>query len=206
MVGVLSHFSARQSSPNCTWCLHRKSTLAKRLPNFPSFPFKPPSQTSSNVWCIILLRLAYIFSSRISWHGRRVCWQWYFRICTACYLVFVCCKLQNNNFLALYSLKVVILHYYGKTENWHCVRHSTIKIGCKSWDVFKVIIHNDDFTTMDFVVMILKTVSFQTEEAFHHADRSPFRQGGGGHLSYDVALSKVNKATSMAREQGFLYV
>lgn len=70
---------------------------------------------------------------------------------------------------------------------------------------YKVIIYNDDFTTMDFVVKILCTVFFKSgEEAeqlmltVHHAGKAVV-----GIYSYDVAMSKVNKATQMARNEGF---
>ena len=70
---------------------------------------------------------------------------------------------------------------------------------------YKVTIYNDDFTTMEFVVMILTQVFFKSEaeaEALmlkvHHSDKAVV-----GIYSYDVALSKVNKATTMARKAGF---
>lgn len=70
---------------------------------------------------------------------------------------------------------------------------------------YKVIIYNDDFTTMDFVVRILTQVFFKSEaeaEALmlqvHHGDKAVV-----GIYSYDVATSKVRKATDMARESGF---
>ena len=70
---------------------------------------------------------------------------------------------------------------------------------------YKVIIYNDDFTTMEFVVMILVQVFFKSEEEaqtlmlqVHHSDKAVV-----GIYSYDIAASKVNKATRMAREQGF---
>jgi len=70
---------------------------------------------------------------------------------------------------------------------------------------YKVTIYNDDFTTMEFVVKILTQVFFksQTEaEALmlmvHHSDKAVV-----GIYSYDVATSKVRKATTMAREEGF---
>ena len=70
---------------------------------------------------------------------------------------------------------------------------------------FKVIIYNDDFTTMDFVVHILKSVFFKsTTEAetlmldvHHHGSATV------GVYSYDIAKSKVRKATIMAREAHF---
>ena len=70
---------------------------------------------------------------------------------------------------------------------------------------YKVIIYNDDFTTMEFVVMILKLVFLKSEEEaqalmlqVHHSDKAVV-----GIYSYDIAVSKANKATSMAREQGY---
>ena len=70
---------------------------------------------------------------------------------------------------------------------------------------YKVTIHNDDFTTMNFVVKILTTVFFKSQAeaealmlAVHHSDKAVV-----GIYSYDVALSKVQKATRMAREEGF---
>lgn len=70
---------------------------------------------------------------------------------------------------------------------------------------YKVIIYNDDFTTMDFVVKILTQVFFKSEDEaerlmlqVHHSDKAVV-----GIYSYDVAISKVRKATNMAREAGF---
>ena len=70
---------------------------------------------------------------------------------------------------------------------------------------YKVIIYNDDFTTMEFVVMILIQVFFKSEEEaqalmlqVHHSDKAVV-----GIYSYDIAVSKANKATKMAREQGY---
>ena len=68
-----------------------------------------------------------------------------------------------------------------------------------------VFIHNDDFTPMDLVVVILKQVFFYSEEKaeqlmlqVHHSDKAMV-----GVYTYDIAMSKVNKATRMAREQNY---
>ena len=70
---------------------------------------------------------------------------------------------------------------------------------------YKVTLYNDDFTTMEFVVKILKVVFFKSEtEAqalmlqVHHSDKAVV-----GIYSYDIAVSKVNKATQMARNEGY---
>jgi len=70
---------------------------------------------------------------------------------------------------------------------------------------YKVIIYNDDFTTMELVVKILVEVFLKSEQEaealmlqVHHSDCAVV-----GIYSYDLAVSKANKATRMAREQGF---
>ena len=70
---------------------------------------------------------------------------------------------------------------------------------------YKVTIHNDDFTTMEFVVMILTTVFHKSEPeanelmlTVHHSDKAVV-----GIYTYDIAVSKVKKATRMAREAGY---
>ena len=69
---------------------------------------------------------------------------------------------------------------------------------------YKVFIFNDDFTTMDFVVKVLIEVFFKSEAdahalmlQVHHSDKAVV-----GVYSYDIASSKVRKATAMAREAG----
>ena len=69
---------------------------------------------------------------------------------------------------------------------------------------YKVTIYNDDFTPMEFVVRILVQVFFKSEpEAerlmlqVHHSDKAVV-----GIYTYDTAVSKVKKATAMAREEG----
>ncbi|MCD8094405.1 MAG: ATP-dependent Clp protease adaptor ClpS [Bacteroides sp.] len=70
---------------------------------------------------------------------------------------------------------------------------------------FKVTIFNDDFTTMEFVVKILTTVFFKSEAEAEtlmlkvHQSQSAIV----GIYTYDIAQSKVQKATRMAREEGF---
>lgn len=70
---------------------------------------------------------------------------------------------------------------------------------------YKVVFHNDDFTPMDFVVEVLMTVFFLSEEnacslmlQIHHSDKAV-----AGVYTYDIAVSKANKTTAMARGEGF---
>ena len=70
---------------------------------------------------------------------------------------------------------------------------------------YQVVMHNDDFTTMEFVVMVLKEVFFLNDEnalalmlRIHRSSKAVV-----GVYTYDMAVSKVHKATNMARENGF---
>jgi len=75
----------------------------------------------------------------------------------------------------------------------------------KKPELFKVLLLNDDYTTMDFVVEILETV-------FHKQPAEAFRimmqvhtQGKGlcGLYPHEVAETKVETVVERAREHGF---
>ena len=70
---------------------------------------------------------------------------------------------------------------------------------------YKVLLHNDDFTTMEFVVWVLMTI-FHHEEArateiMLHIHRSGF--GVAGVYSREIAEARVAKVISVAREHEF---
>lgn len=70
---------------------------------------------------------------------------------------------------------------------------------------FKVTIYNDDFTTMDFVVKVLTTIFFKSEAEAEVLMLQVHKSNSAivGIYSHDIAQSKVNKATRMARNEGF---
>lgn len=70
---------------------------------------------------------------------------------------------------------------------------------------YNVIILNDDFTTFEFVIMVMMTVFGKTQaEAYNIAETTHVQQKATvGSYTLDIARSKVAKATSMARAEGF---
>ena len=70
---------------------------------------------------------------------------------------------------------------------------------------YDVIIHNDDYTTMDFVVMILKTIFNKSHDEAMQLMLFVHENGEAiaGTYIYDIAQSKADKATSLARAEGF---
>lgn len=79
------------------------------------------------------------------------------------------------------------------------------KQAVKKPPLFKVLLHNDNYTTMDFVVYVLM-------EVFRHSEISAIRvmlqvhqQGVGiaGVYTYEIAETKVARVTALAREFEF---
>ena len=70
---------------------------------------------------------------------------------------------------------------------------------------YKVIFHNDDFTTMEFVTEVLRTVFNKHVDEAVTLMMKVHREGQAvvGVYSYDVAMTKASVATSMARNEGF---
>jgi ATP-dependent Clp protease adaptor protein ClpS len=71
--------------------------------------------------------------------------------------------------------------------------------------LYKVFLHNDDFTTMEFVVFILLTVFNHSENEAIRLMLNVHRQGIGlaGVYTYEVAEMKVEKVTSLAQANEF---
>ena len=70
---------------------------------------------------------------------------------------------------------------------------------------YNVLILNDDFTTFEFVIMIITTVFLKTlQQAEEIAETTHIHQKATvGTYSYDIAKSKVAKATAMARAENY---
>ncbi|HUP44888.1 MAG TPA: ATP-dependent Clp protease adaptor ClpS [Thermoanaerobaculia bacterium] len=71
--------------------------------------------------------------------------------------------------------------------------------------LFKVLLHNDDFTTMDFVVWILQSVFNMPEQQALQVMLNVHVKGIGvaGVYTYEIAEMKVSRTTELAREQEF---
>lgn len=71
--------------------------------------------------------------------------------------------------------------------------------------LYKVLLHNDDYTTMEFVVWILQSVFNMPEEQAIQVMLNVHLRGSGvaGIYTYEIAEMKVEKATSLAREQEY---
>ncbi|MDX9787337.1 MAG: ATP-dependent Clp protease adapter ClpS [Desulfobacterales bacterium] len=71
--------------------------------------------------------------------------------------------------------------------------------------LYKVLLHNDDYTTMEFVVDILMNVFHKSQEDAVLIMLNVHKQGIGlcGIYTFDVAETKVDLVHSLARSNGF---
>jgi ATP-dependent Clp protease adaptor protein ClpS len=69
---------------------------------------------------------------------------------------------------------------------------------------YKVLFHNDDYTTMEFVVLVLMKFFHKTETEATHIMLSVHHKGHGvaGFYTKDVAETKVAQVQDYAKENG----
>ena len=69
--------------------------------------------------------------------------------------------------------------------------------------MWNVVLHNDDFTTMEFVVICLMTIFNKTQEEAIRVMLNIHKQGKGiaGTYTHDIALTKQAAALDFAKSQ-----
>ena len=68
--------------------------------------------------------------------------------------------------------------------------------------LFKILLHNDDYTTMEFVVYVLSTIFQQPAQEAVRIMLQVHQQGIGvaGVFTYEIAETKVEKVLALAQE------
>ena len=71
--------------------------------------------------------------------------------------------------------------------------------------MYKVVLLNDDFTTMEFVVQVLETIFHHTKEAAESIMKSVHQTGKGiaGIYTFDVAETKAMETMAWAKVNEF---
>lgn len=69
----------------------------------------------------------------------------------------------------------------------------------------KVVLYNDDYTTMEFVIEILVEIFHKSVSEAEAIMMAVHQAGKGiaGIYTYDIAVTRANMATSRARKNGF---
>jgi ATP-dependent Clp protease adaptor protein ClpS len=71
--------------------------------------------------------------------------------------------------------------------------------------LYKVLLHNDDYTTMEFVVYVLKTIFHKSEPDAVRIMLAVHQQGVGvaGVYTYEIAETKVDQVAQLAKAHEF---
>jgi ATP-dependent Clp protease adaptor protein ClpS len=71
--------------------------------------------------------------------------------------------------------------------------------------LFRVLLHNDDYTTMPFVVEILETIFHKSPAEAHRIMMHVHTRGRGvcGVYPFEIAETRVDQVHERAREHGF---
>jgi ATP-dependent Clp protease adaptor protein ClpS len=71
--------------------------------------------------------------------------------------------------------------------------------------LYKVILHNDDYTTMEFVVFILRQVFLRSEDEAFTIMLKVHEEGIGiaGIYTFEIATMKAEKAVNIARSREY---
>ncbi|MGM0417285.1 MAG: ATP-dependent Clp protease adaptor ClpS [Thermodesulfobacteriota bacterium] len=82
---------------------------------------------------------------------------------------------------------------------------SDISDKTKEPPLYKVLLHNDDYTTMDFVIDVLISVFHKSESEAEQIMLNVHKKGVGicGVYPFELAETKVETVTSLARSNGF---
>lgn len=70
---------------------------------------------------------------------------------------------------------------------------------------YRVVLHNDDYTPMEFVVEVLKTIYHKSPVEAHAIMLNVHKRGRGivGLYPYDIGATKVEQTRRMAKGSGF---
>lgn len=79
------------------------------------------------------------------------------------------------------------------------------EVQLKKPPMFKVLLHNDDFTTMEFVVFILESVFHKSEIEAFSIMMKVHQEGIGvaGIYTYEIASVKAEKTVNLAKSHDF---
>lgn len=83
--------------------------------------------------------------------------------------------------------------------------NTRIRDKVKEPPLYKVLLHNDDYTTMDFVVMVLEQIFHKNPSEATHIMLMVHKQGVGicGVYPAEIAETKIDAVHALAAEAGF---
>ena len=91
------------------------------------------------------------------------------------------------------------------TEDTGVITETRTRPKLKKPKLFKVLLHNDDYTTMEFVVFVLMSVFHRSEtdavQIMLHVHKNGI--GVAGVYTYEVAETRIGQVEALARQHEF---
>ena len=89
--------------------------------------------------------------------------------------------------------------------NGHTETSSEVRVEISKPKKYKVIMHNDHYSTWEFVIEVLKRVFYKNEDEAVSITNSVHHKGSGicGIYSREIAAMKVQQVHSMAKANGY---
>ncbi|SIQ84931.1 ATP-dependent Clp protease adaptor protein ClpS [Alkalispirochaeta americana] len=92
----------------------------------------------------------------------------------------------------------------GKTESPDRAIDQAIRELVQEPKRYRVVLHNDNYTTMDFVVEVLRCIFHKSPVESHAIMMNVHKKGQGivGIYSYDIAATKAEQTRILAKQEG----
>ncbi len=110
---------------------------------------------------------------------------------------------MKNNYSNLYIL--MSKEDLGDEETEHSGTITIKQEKTKKPPLYKVLLHNDDYTTMEFVILVLKSVFNLSNDSAQKIMFEVHENGIGlcGIYTYEIADAKLKKVLTMGKDEGF---
>lgn len=109
---------------------------------------------------------------------------------------------NSNNTVVTHILTQVLTHNSSSENNPEVATQEHVKV--KKPSMYRVLLHNDDYTTMEFVIHVLQKFFAKNYDEAHAIMLKVHHQGSGicGIYTFEVAESKSSKVNKYSRAKG----
>ncbi|KIM12335.1 MAG: Clp protease ClpS [Sulfurovum sp. FS08-3] len=85
------------------------------------------------------------------------------------------------------------------------IEETKTDVGLDKPKMYRVLLHNDDYTTMDFVIMILMKIFHKSQQEAEMIMWDVHKKGRGtcGIYTFEIAQTKVEQVKRLAKENQF---
>lgn len=112
--------------------------------------------------------------------------------------------IDNESDLDMYKMNTILMTRMGEESDEEGDLATITRKKFKRPPRYRVLLHNDDYTTMEFVIYVLKTIFSKTTNEAQEIMLRVHNEGRGqcGVYTHEVAESKMKKVSLEAKQNG----